>query len=218
MKFLRNNWYNLGLLFFVIMAFWLIFWGDTLNTLQKILLASLLALPIHQYEEYALPGGGPVVINLAIYSHHDNFRHYPGNWQSCMVVNLSAYVFYLLALFLPDLIWLGMATMFFNLMQLLGHGIKMNLALKTWYNPGMATSILLLTPISVYYIWYVVNHSLIVGFDWVLAVAAFLIIAILTVILPVQGMKNENSPYDVPEWQVEQFYKVKNFASFNKER
>lgn len=216
MQFVRDRWPDLALIAFVGMAFWALFNAASLNAIQKLLLASLMALPLHQYEEYRLPGGGPVVINRYFYDAGDNFRNYPGNWNSCMIVNLSAYVFYLLALAFPQLVWLGMATMFFNLYQVLGHGIQMNVQMRTWYNPGMATAICLFLPISCTYIATVVGAGAIAGITWLYAVLAFAAIAALTVIAPVQGLKREDSPYAVPEWQVEQLEKVRAFAHVGK--
>ena len=43
--------------------------------------------------------------------------------------------------------------------------------------------------------------------SWGIAVAALFVMLILTVILPVQAMKKEDSPYIIPEWQNEQFEK-----------
>ncbi|MGN1382318.1 MAG: hypothetical protein ACI4W2_05805, partial [Eubacterium sp.] len=63
MKFIRNHWYQLGLIIFIVLAFWALFHGEQPDLTQKLLLASLMALPLHQFEEYELPGGGPLVIN-----------------------------------------------------------------------------------------------------------------------------------------------------------
>lgn len=216
MNFLRNNWYKLGLLLFVMLAFGALFAADRLSTLQKLLLASLMALPIHQYEEYALPGGAAPIINLAIYGYNDNFRHYPGNWHSCMLVNLLAYIFYLAAFLLPHCVWLGMATMLFNLTQLLGHGIRMNVVLKTWYNPGMATALCLLTPISIAYFVCLFNSTPPSSADWIAALICLIAMLLITIIAPVQLLKDVNSPYDIPDWQMEQFRKVTTFAAINK--
>lgn len=46
-----------------------------------------------------------------------------------------------------------------------------------------------------------------------LGFVAFVAIAICTVVGPVQLLKREDSPYDVPEWQVAQLEKVRAFAS-----
>ena len=152
MKFLRDNWFRLGVIVFAALSYYMIFWGcDQLSSIQKILMASLMVLPIHQYEEYVFSGGGPVVINRGFYGEQTLYRQYPGNWNSIMIVNLSAYIFYILALVFPQAIWLGIATMLFNLFQLLGHALEMNIKLKTWYNPGLLTAVFGLLPISLWY-------------------------------------------------------------------
>lgn len=218
MNFIRNNWYRLGLIFFIIMSYYMIFWGnDTLSAVQKILCASLMALPLHQFEEYAMPGGGPIVINRVFYGERELYRHYPGNWNSIMIVNLSAYVFYILALAFPNVIWLGIATMLFNLFQLLGHAFQMNIKMKTWYNPGLATVIFLFVPVSVYYFYYICVNDMVKGSDWLYGVLMLILIILLTVIVPVQTMKKKDSAYEIPKWQDEQFEKVKKFASIKKE-
>ncbi|MGN0158935.1 MAG: HXXEE domain-containing protein [Brotaphodocola sp.] len=206
MDFLRNNWYRIGLMFFIVCAYAVIFGGyEKLSDLQRLLLASLMVLPVHQFEEYAMPGGGPVVINRVFWGEKEGYRNYPGNWNSIMIVNLSAYVFYIAALFLPEMFWLGIATMLFNLFQVLGHVFEMNIKGKTWYNPGMATSVFLFLPISVIYLCKVA--PLVSGSVWGIAVAALAAILVLTVILPVQLLKNPESPYGIPKWQLEQFEK-----------
>ncbi|MGM9629425.1 HXXEE domain-containing protein [Butyricicoccus sp.] len=217
MKFLRNNWFRMGLILFIILSFYMIFWGnDQLSPIQKILMASLMCLPVHQFEEYALPGGGPVVINRAFYGEQTLYRQYPGNWNSIMIVNLSAYIFYILALVFPEAIWLGIATMLFNLFQLLGHAFEMNIKLKTWYNPGLITSVFLFTPISIYYFYYITVNGCADGWDWLFGVGMLLLILVATVILPVQGLKKKDSPYQIPEWPIEQFEKVCSFAAIHK--
>ena len=218
MGFIRNNWYKIGLVAFAAAALAVIAFSPEMGTTQRILLLSLMALPLHQYEEYALPGGGPVVINRYFYGEADNYRRFPGNWNSIMVVNLSAYVFYVLALVLPQLTWLGMATMLFNLYQVLGHCIQMNLKMGTWYNPGMATSVFLFLPISACYIAVVAGGGQMPAGDWALSVACFALIAAVSVVLPVQAMKRADSPYPIPQWQVERLEQVRAWASFGSRR
>lgn len=206
MEFIRNNWFRFGLIFFICLAFYSLFHGETLSIIQKLLLASLMALPIHQFEEYAMPGGGPVVINKIFWGEKERYRNYPGNWNSIMIVNLFAYIFYILAIIFPNMIWLGLATMLFNLFQVLGHVFEMNIKGKTWYNPGMATSILLFLPISIVYIYQTAEQTS--SFIWTIAVMALVVILISSVILPVQLLKKKDSPYEIPQWQLEQFDKV----------
>ncbi len=206
MNFIRNNWFRIALLAFIAIAYWVLFCGSNLSLVQKLLLASLMSLPLHQFEEYAMPGGGPVVINKVFWGEKENYRNFPGNWNSIMIVNLSAYVFYILAVAFPEVIWLGLATMLFNLFQVLGHGVEMNIKGKTWYNPGMATSIALFLPISIAYIIQISAKAS--GITWLLAVVALVVMIIVTVILPVQLLKRKDSPYTIPQWQIEQFDKV----------
>ena len=214
MGFIRDNWYKIGLVAFAAAALAVIAFSPEMGTTQRILLLSLMALPLHQYEEYALPGGGPVVINRYFYGEADNYRRFPGNWNSIMVVNLSAYVFYILALAFPQLTWLGMATMLFNLYQVLGHCLQMNMKMGTWYNPGMATSVFLFLPVSVRYMVVVAGSGQMLAADWVLAAVCFALIAAVSVVLPVQAMKRADSPYPIPQWQVERLEQVRAWASF----
>lgn len=135
-----------------------------------------------------------------------------------MIVNVSAYVFYILAIRFSGAVWLGIATMLFNLYQVLGHGFEMNLKLKTWYNPGLATSLFLFLPISVYYIRLVSVSGMASGKYWLYAVLMLVLMMVVTVVLPVQGLKRKDSPYEIPEWQVQQFEKVRDFAAIRREK
>lgn len=165
-----------------------------------------MALPLHQFEEYAMPGGGPVVINKVFWDEKQRYKNYPGNWNSIMIVNLSAYIFYILALIFPNVLWLGIATMFFNLFQVLGHVFEMNLKGRIWYNPGMASSVVLFLPISIFYLVRIAGQ--VSASVWIAAVALLLAILVISVILPVQLLKRTDSPYEIPEWQLEQFERV----------
>ena len=205
MNKIRNHWYQIMLVAFMGMTYYALFFGETLTLLQKLLIASLMALPLHQYEEYAMPGGGPIVINRVFWGEQERYLNYPGNWHSIMIVNLSAYVFYVAAYFLPDVIWLGLGTMLFNLFQVLGHCVEMNIKGRTWYNPGMATSVLLFLPISVAYIVQIMGTATVK--TWITAVIALVCMLIVSVILPVQLLKREDSPHVIPAWQNEQFEK-----------
>ncbi len=208
LKFLRNHWYHMTLLFFIGMFFWILFFDKNINYIERLLLASLMALPIHQFEEYELPGGGPIVINRVFWGEKERYLNYPGNWNSIMIVNLSAYIFYILAIVFPNCIWLGLSTMLFNLFQVLGHCLEMNIKGKTLYNPGMISSIVLFIPISVAYIVYV--FPCLDGVTWFLSVVFLIFMLLVSVILPVQLLKNKNSKYVIPDWQNEQYEKIAN--------
>lgn len=217
MKFYVYNWYKFTIVYFFLLLIVMWLWGyDNLSQLQVILVCSLMALFIHQFEEYVFPGGGPVVINKGNFGERKDYRTYPGNMLSSMIVNNSAWLVYIAAILYPKAIWLGLGTMFFNLFQLVGHGIKMNAGMRTWYNPGLASTVFLLVPVSVWYICFIITHRLATGGDWMLGVAAFIVTMLLTTILPVQLLKDRNTKYVMPEWQVARMNKVQTFASLER--
>ncbi len=88
-----------------------------------------------------------------------------------MVINVfAAYPFYLLPVFFPTEIWLGLAPTLFGLLQFVVHGIVVNVKMKSLYNPGLATVVLMHIPIGFYYLYYVHACDLVSAWDWVLAV------------------------------------------------
>lgn len=68
-------------------------------------------------------------------------------------------------------------------------------------------------PIAGCYFRFITANGLASGRDWLYGVGMLLLILVATVILPVQGLKKKDSPYMIPEWQIEQFEKVRNFAT-----
>lgn len=208
MTIFRNYWFRFGGGLLVLIALGLAISHPQLTRIQWLLILNFMALLGHQLEEYQLPGGAPLVINRVIYDEHELTDHYPGNMQSIMIVNTSAWVVYALAIVLPDLYWLGLGVILFSLFQILGHVVQMNLKLHTWYNPGMATTILLFLPIGFDYIRFVMAHSLVTGWSWTLAVITLIACIVLTIILPVQALKNKQTPYPIPFWQAKRFEQV----------
>lgn len=60
MKFYCRHWYSVNLIIAVIIGCFLIFnWGG-LVVIQRLVLLNLIALLIHQFEEYGFPGGEPI--------------------------------------------------------------------------------------------------------------------------------------------------------------
>ncbi|MGE6786702.1 HXXEE domain-containing protein [Ensifer adhaerens] len=196
LRFYRDNWYNVGAVLFVALAFFMGFWGDRFSPLETILVYSFMALLAHQYEEYGWPGGGGLVINGAMYGERTAYDRYPGNTLSMTLVNtVGAYTFYLLAVLFPAAIWLGLAVMFFGFFQILGHGVAMNIKAKTLYNPGLATTLFLFVPLGIYYITYIHRHQLVSGMDYLYGGLAFIASVLLVLVLPIRALMNRNSPY-----------------------
>lgn len=193
---MRQNWYKVGIVIFIVLSFFMLFIGHRIfSEIQIILMASFMALLIHQFEEYILPGGAPVVLNRILYGEKKDFDRYPGNAQSCLLVNISAWVFYLLPVFFPYLIWLGLAQIFFGFFQFLGHGVQMNIKGKSLYNPGLLSVIFLHIPIGIYYIYFVQLHNLATLSDYIYGIVCFMVAVGITTILPVRSLMDRDTPY-----------------------
>lgn len=206
MSFMRKNWYYVGGVLFVVLSFSVGFFGDLLNPLSKILTLSFMALLVHQFEEYAIPGGFPSVFNMALMSEKNVPDRYPLNRQSCLTVNVfAAYTFYIVPILLPNLIWLGLAQILFGVAQLAIHGVVINRKLKAWYNPGLAVVVFLHIPIAIYYIRYVYDHGLMQTWYWLAAILLTLLSAFVVILLPVQLLKDKNSAYRFSAEEMQRF-------------
>lgn len=209
MNFYRHHWYDFGLIVFVVLSFYMIFRGVyQLSTLQIILVTNFMTLLLHQFEEYRLLGGAAIVINRVLYGEKENYRRFLGNVQSSMVVNVSAYVFYLLAIFFPQFIWLGLAQNFFGFVQTLGHGIMFNIRMKRWYNPGAASAVFLHLPLGIYYLVYITQHNLASGWDYLWGFVVLLFAIIITIPLPILAYRDPQTPYAFTEEEAARFHVI----------
>jgi Protein of unknown function with HXXEE motif len=85
---------------------------------------------------------------------------YPLNQNNAAFINVLAWVFYLVPVLLPGVIWLGTGQMLFGLVgQVIVHGVIINSKLKTWYNPGLVAVILGHVPLAILYFLEVFNRS-----------------------------------------------------------
>jgi hypothetical protein len=127
--------------------------------------------------------------------------------NSVFVNVMAAYPFYILPIFFPRLIWLGLAPIMFNLMELLIHGVGATAATKSPYNPGLLSCL----PWLVLSIWYFVEisrHHLASGGDW--AIAVVYLIAWVIIALPIGTfvlLSNRNSRYPFADEELSRFEK-----------
>jgi hypothetical protein len=210
MKFWRRNWYYIGGILFVALSFFMGFWGSLFSRIQGILVFSFMAMLVHQFEEYALPGGFPSISNIAVMGEKKVPERYPLNANQCFISNVFlTYPFYVIPVFLPNVIWLGLAQVFLGMFQLIAHGIVVNIRLKSLYNPGLGAVVFLHMPIGIYYIWYVTTNNFASTEDFIIGFIAFLIAAILLFLLPIRLLANKESKYPFAEAEVYGFAKEK---------
>ncbi len=164
MRLFRNHWYDIALVLAIAVLVWQAFAGYT--GVRLALLLNLVAIFLHQFEEYRLPGGEPWILNEAFQRRGGPADVYPLNQGNAAFMNVFAWPFYALPAFIPDVVWVGLAPVLVGFAQLLVHGIINNRRLKTLYNPGLAAVALGHVPVGIWYLVLVYQQNLITGWDW----------------------------------------------------
>ena len=140
MKWFCRHWYEVGLIPAGVALVCLIVWWNDCSVLQRICIVNFIGILLHQFEEYGLPGGAPVFINKYM---RNGSERYPLNQFSAMLVNVViAYLCYLLPVFLPGIIWLGLAPILFGcVFQVMLHLAVFYVKFHHFYNSGLAAVI-----------------------------------------------------------------------------
>lgn len=211
MRYICNHWFHGGMILAALLAAYGAAAIHFMGNMEKILFLSFMLLLAHQWEEYIWPGGAPIVINRFFYGEKKDYFRYPGNWQSIMFVNVSAWIYYGAAVFLHDWIWPGIAVSLMGIMQFFGHIYQMNRKGRSWYNPGAATALLFL-PLSVLFFCEAYKQQMLTGKIVFYGLLAFFILAVCGIFLPVQILKNRESGCPIPEKQEKLFEKVYSWA------
>lgn len=163
MKFLRNHWYDLGLIPMVGTLIYLIANWNSIEVLQKIAVMNFFVIFWHQFEEYRLPGGEPAITNLAMQPSEDGpVNCYPLNQNNAMVINVVAsYTAYLLPVFLPTVLWVGFMPILFGMSQFIMHGILTPRKIgNKIYSPGFCAVFFGHVPLGVYWFYYTISNGL----------------------------------------------------------
>ena len=210
MKFWRRNWYYIGGILFVALSFFMGFWGSLLSRIQVILIFSFMAMLVHQFEEYAWPGGFPSITNMVMFGEKKVPDRYPLNANQCWISNvLLTYPFYIIPVFFPNLIWLGLAQVIAGMLQVFAHGIMENIKLKSLYNPGLGATVFLQLPLGIYYIWYVATNNLAGPLTYVIGVIGAFVGLGLLFLLPIRLLRSRDSKYPFAEAEMYGFAKEK---------
>lgn len=169
--FFRNwSWFNGGIAV-VSGAVLLAAWAD-LSVIQRLMLGQFIVLNLHFVEEFALPGGFPFIANTVL-RRSDTPRHYPLNqWTAWAGNNWFAFVVYLPAFLWSEVRWLTLAVTLFGFLEVLMHLVPVNVLLRGWFNPGLATSVVGFLPLGIAYAAHVSAAGVpIHGWEWVAALA-----------------------------------------------
>ncbi|HQF06111.1 MAG TPA: HXXEE domain-containing protein [Bacteroidales bacterium] len=170
-----------------------------------------MAMLVHQFEEYALPGGFPSITNIVMFGEKKAPDRYPLNANQCWISNvLLTYPFYIIPVFFPKLIWLGLAQVMLGMLQIFAHGIVENMKLKSLYNPGLGATLLLQLPLGIYYIWYVATNNLASTGTYIFGLIGAILAAVVLFALPIRVLAtNRESKYPFAEAEMYGFAKEK---------
>ena len=216
MKFICRHWYNIGVVLAVMETILLGVFGNKLDVLVCINILSLIAIQLHQFEEYGFPGGAPYMGNKKIcdgnmpkisykvlFTEKGTPDRYPLNQLSAMTTNcIATYVFYLLPIIFPDVIWLGVGPIFFGFIQFFMHGVGGAILVRKFYNPGLLAVLLGHIPVGIWYIHYVCTNNLAKSDDFILGwlyAVLFLVLIVGVLTYKVLIDKNSKYPFDAKE-------------------
>ncbi|EWT02508.1 hypothetical protein N865_05340 [Intrasporangium oryzae NRRL B-24470] len=210
MRWYLRHWYDVGLLVGVLALAWGVV--ADLDTRQQILLLSFGVLILHEFEEYGWPGGLPTFMN-EVMRPSDRPDRYPLNQLNSMVINVSAvYLFYGIAIFFPDVIWLGLAPILFNFLEVLLHVGGGVIRARAKYSPGLV-SVIPWAALSVGYIVEVNNDTGIAASDWWLAIGYMIaFVVIFLALVTYVWLADKNSPYPFDDVEMSRFEKYRHLV------
>lgn len=162
MDYLRRRWYKIGIVLAAILSFVLVVWHKDISDFRVLLSISFIALLLHQFEEYQLPGYFPRMINTVMFRsrHPDRF---PLNPNTALIINVGlGWSLYILAiLFAQTAVWLAIATIVISAGNVMAHTFLFNIKGRLLYNPGMFTALVLFLPITIYFFVFLHTHDLV---------------------------------------------------------
>ena len=198
MNFMRQHWFDVGLVLALGVSGCLLF--ARLSPMSILLWGNLIALFLHQFEEYRFPGYFPGMINATMFASKQPDR-YPLNSHTAFLVNvIVGWLFYFLAAVSSDrAIWLGIATMLVSVGNVVAHTFLFNLKGKTFYNPGMATADLLFLPIAIAFYWLILQSNAASFLDWGLGLGLGIVLNYIGILKLIDWLKDEQTSCIFPE-------------------
>ncbi len=196
MIFLRRHWFDIGG-FLGILGIPLIYlFHPSLSDYQLLMWLSLISLFFHQMEEYRIPGTFPGMINSVMFKSALPDR-YPLNTNTSFIINVyigwSSYL--LAALVGQRCVWLGMATILVSLGNVFAHSFVFNIKGRTFYNAGMATSLLLFIPCVYFFFKIVYQENLATTLDYLLGFSLGIAINILGIFKLIGWLADKNTHF-----------------------
>jgi len=191
------HWFDLGLVLASATGGFMLIAHPT--GIALLLWLNLIALFLHQFEEYRYPGYFPGMMNRVMFASPQPDR-YPLNANTALIINLVVgwLFFFLAAVFREKVLWLGIATILVSAGNFVAHTFLFNIRGKSRYNPGMLTADLLFLPITVYFFVLVLHGSLATLPDWGIGIVLGIALNYLGILKMIDLLKNKNTRYIFP--------------------
>ena len=178
MKNFVNHWFTASLILAIIIFPIIIF--APLDFTQKILIALIVCILLHFFEEFGFPGGFPYLgMKILMKSNEKN----PAKWGAnnlCSLFGNCGFMFLIYIVpFFTEIKFFTLAAILFTFLEFFMHVVLFNVSLKTFYNPGLITAVFGMTPITIYYFYETYGQNLynfldyIFAFAWCIAVFMF---------------------------------------------
>jgi len=202
MKWWNRHWYQAGLVSAAIALVVLIVNWGSFSILARVGLINFIGIMIHQFEEYGFPGGAPYFMNKYMRGGNERF---PLNQLSAMLVNvIIGYICYLLPVFFPNVMWLGMTTILFGcVFQVVLHLGVFATKYHRIYNPGLGAVLFIHVPCGIFYIWFAVSNQLMTGRDWLFTIIYLLGMIAFTALVGQILFSSKDSKYPFDKKEVE---------------
>ncbi|MEM9324369.1 MAG: HXXEE domain-containing protein [Bacteroidota bacterium] len=197
MDFLRKHWYDVAGLLAILSAIYLWYSFSDLTSYGVIMWLSLISLFLHQLEEYRVVGTFPGMANKVLFRSSQPDR-YPLNSHTALLVNVvTGWLTYGLAVFFGEVtVWLGIATMIISAGNFLAHTFLFNIRGKTFFNAGMATSILFFLPVVIYFFVHLSRDTALASpVDWWIGVPLGIFLNYVGIIKMIDWFKDERTRF-----------------------
>ncbi len=202
MHFYRKHWQDVGGLVALVIGGGLAVVGQWLSRPQLWSALNVVALLVHQFEEYRFPGFFPGHYNRGLCNSATPDR-YPLNTNAALLINTAfGYPFYLLPVLLPKHVWLGLAPVVFGFGQVVAHGLVFPRMANVRYSPGIVAALCLHLPIGIAYLRCLQREQPIHRWAWIKASIYVVIAFVAGVRGPLHVCKDPASPYRFTQQQV----------------
>jgi len=197
-QFMIRRWPEVGLIIGYGVSVYL-FIAREISDYNLYVWVSVIALIIHQWEEYRVVGTFPTWINECIFgSSRTVAMGYPMNMKTACIINGPfEWTWMLLAAFVGERArWLGISVAMFQLLEVAFHCGPWPAISKKWFHPGVASAVLVFLPLSVQFL--VLQADTFSHVDWGVGVSFGIVIAAGGCIGVIYLMRDKKTQYLAP--------------------